>query len=386
MNGSTIKYTLKSLRTLSTVRPQQIISIAPMLDVTTRYQRYVMRKITKHATLYTEMVVDSTLFYQAGYKRDRLLKFDPCEHPVVFQFGGNNPQVLSDLAVHVQKEGYDEIDINCGCPSPKVAKGSFGVTLMLYPQIVAQIVKEIKSKVTVPVTVKCRLGVDSCNKYEDLCNFISKVHDTGCHHFIVHCRHCYLDGGNAKYNRRVPQLNYLWIYRLLDDFPTVNFTINGDINSLEKAKELLDTTSPKGRYLSGAMIGRLAMNDPYALHTVDSMFYNDNTPIPCRAQIIKDYILYIQQLTQNPSFTSPSISILSRPIINLFKGIPNGSIYKQTLQGCFYVKKMPLYDSLCMALRSIPPSILYNMDENTYNKEKIQEYCDFFKLNYEPFY
>ena len=209
-----------------------------MMEYTDRHFRYFMRLLTRHTKLYTEMIVDSTLLHSPlakGY-----LRFHPEEHPIACQLGGSVPSSLAAAARLVEEMGYDEVNLNCGCPSPKVAgKGCFGASLMLTPQLVRDCVSAMREVVSIPVTVKCRLGVDKIDSYEAFREFISIVSSGGCQHFIIHARKCLLKGLDTKGNRTIPTLKYAWVQRIALEFPHLRFSLNGGIISWRQAEQLL---------------------------------------------------------------------------------------------------------------------------------------------------
>ena len=215
-----------------------VLSIAPMMEYTDRHFRFLMRLLTRHTRLYTEMVVDSTLIHSPQAKG--YLRFSPEEHPVACQLGGSAPVSLAAAARLVEEMGYDEVNLNCGCPSPKVAgKGCFGAALMLTPEVVRDCIAAMRSAVSIPVTVKCRLGVDKIDSYEAFREFISTVSSSGCQHFIIHARKCLLKGLDTKGNRTVPPLKYAWVQRIALEFPHIRFSLNGGIISWKQAEQLL---------------------------------------------------------------------------------------------------------------------------------------------------
>jgi tRNA-dihydrouridine synthase len=253
-----------------------LISIAPMMEWTTFQFRYLVRLLSKRAKLYTEMVVDSTLNYSPR-KMDFTL-FDEVEHPVVFQLGGSNPSSLAQAAKYVASRGFDEINLNCGCPSPRVSgKGKFGAALMFTPELVRDCVSAIRSAAGIPVTVKCRLGADDMDSYEEFKNFIAVVSGSGaCSHFIIHARKCFLNGLDPKKNRTVPPLKYHWVQQIAVEFPELRFSINGGINSLQEAADLLSLRRP-----AGSVIASLGAD-------LESVKEKRSSEVPESAQIIPE--------------------------------------------------------------------------------------------------
>ena len=257
---------------------REYFAIAPMVDVSDRYFRYFMRLLTKHAFLYTEMYNENAVLH-ACQGRDRLLAFSDNQHPVVCQLGGSDPHTMAEAAKVCQDFGYDEVNVNCGCPSNKVVKGAFGAILMKNPENVARIVAEIRSKVTIPVTVKCRLGVDDLDKWENIENFIRVVSEQGgATKFIIHARKAHLKGLNPKQNRTIPPLKYPWVFQLKETFPHLNFVINGGFSDCEKVVDILRDDHPLRQYngLEGCMSGRMAMNTPWECAKIDRVIYGQN--------------------------------------------------------------------------------------------------------------
>lgn len=222
-------------------RPRQapdVISVAPMMEWTDRHYRFLVRLLTKRTRLYTEMVVDKTLVH--SHVARSYIQFNPEEHPVVCQLGGSDPESLAYAAKMVQDEGYDEINLNCGCPSEKVAgKGCFGAALMFTPELVRDCVVAMRRVVTIPISVKCRLGADGMDSYPEFANFIAVVSQGGCEHFVVHARKCLLNGLNPKQNRTIPPLRYHWVQRAALEFPHLRISLNGGVANLDQTISLL---------------------------------------------------------------------------------------------------------------------------------------------------
>ncbi|SOV22556.1 dihydrouridine synthase,putative [Plasmodium sp. DRC-Itaito] len=272
------------------------IQVAPMINVTNRHFRAMVRIITKKAQLWTEMIVDNTLLYNLNNLEEHL-GFDFNEHPIVCQLGGCDVNSMSEAAILVEQAGYDEININVGCPSTKVAnKGAFGASLMKNPEQVRNIVYEIKKKVQIPVTVKIRTGVDNYDSFEFLKTFIETVSSVGCNHFIVHARKAWLKGLDPKQNRKIPPLEYYKVYDLCKLYPHLKFTLNGGIQTIEEAIALLNGYMPENynnyndtsnyiqihnyniNPLNGVMIGRACMENITVLSQTDKLVYNQDIP------------------------------------------------------------------------------------------------------------
>jgi tRNA-dihydrouridine synthase A len=291
------------------------LSIAPMLDWTDRYYRYFARLITKHTLLYTEMVTTGALLHG---DRKRFLKIDPSEHPVALQLGGSDPTELAECSLLVEDAGYDEINLNVGCPSEKVQSGSFGACLMLEPELVAECINTMMQAVSIPVTVKHRIGIDQDESYESLHHFVNTVSQTGCSTFIVHARNAWLQGLSPKENRDIPPLRYETVHRLKSDFPKLEIIINGGIKGLDSAKEQLE-------HLDGVMIGREAYQNPWILSEADKQIFSDNHPIPNRHEIIDQLIPFVQK-----EFAQGTpINRITRHILGLFQGQPGAKAWRR---------------------------------------------------------
>ncbi len=293
------------------------ISIAPMLDWTDRFDRYFLRLITRHALLYTEMIhVNAVLRGDA----QRFLQFDPAEHPLALQVGGSNSKDLTQCARIAEDQGYDEININVGCPSERVQAGSFGACLMAEPELIAECVANMQAKVTIPVSVKSRIGINDNDHYDYLYRFIDTVAQTGCKIFIIHARTAWLKGLSPKENRDIPPLKYDHVYQLKRDFPALSITINGGIKSLDAASEHL-------QFVDGVMIGRQAYHDPYSLVEVDRRFYHDEHLLLSRTDIVEHYLPYVAAQLQE----GIRLQQLTRHILGLFQGQPGGRHWRRYL-------------------------------------------------------
>ncbi|HEC04922.1 MAG TPA: tRNA dihydrouridine(20/20a) synthase DusA, partial [Thiothrix sp.] len=241
--------------------------VAPLLDLTTRHQRYFMRLISQHAVLYTEMITTGAIIYG---DRDRYLQYNEAEHPVAIQLGGSEPKDMAQCAKLAEDYGYDEVNINVGCPSERVQKGAFGACLMLEPELIAECVGEMKVATShTLITVKNRIGVDDHDSYDELSRFIDVISTAGCNTFIIHARKAWLKGLSPKQNREIPPLSYPTVYRLKKDFPQLEFIINGGIKSI--ATEAIEHL----QNVDGVMLGHEAYHNPYAMIEVDSLLYGD---------------------------------------------------------------------------------------------------------------
>jgi tRNA-dihydrouridine synthase A len=281
-------------------------SIAPMLDWTDKHCRYFHRLLSQHALLYTEMVTTGALLRGDAA---RFLQFNRQEHPIAFQLGGANPVDLAACAKKVEDYGYDEVNLNVGCPSDRVQNGRFGACLMLEPATVAECVAKMQQAVSIPVTVKSRIGVDERDSYPELVEFIGLVAQAGCKTFIIHARKAWLSGLSPKENREIPPLCYDWVYQLKQDFPQLTIILNGGISRLETAEQAV-------AQLDGVMLGREVYHNPYLLAQVDQRFFAQNYPVKTREDIVLALIPYIQeQRQQGVRFNS-----ISRHLLGLFQG------------------------------------------------------------------
>ncbi|WJG09915.1 tRNA dihydrouridine(20/20a) synthase DusA [Aliiglaciecola sp. LCG003] len=293
------------------------ISVAPMLDWTDKHCRYFLRQISQHALLYTEMVTTGAIIFGKG----DYLAFNDAEHPVALQLGGSDPVDMARCAVLAQQRGYDEVNINVGCPSDRVQNGRFGACLMAEPDTVATCIKAMQAEVDIPVTVKSRIGIDQMDEYEDLTRFIDVVADSGCDTFIVHARKAWLKGLSPKENRDVPPLMYDRVYHLKQQFPDLHISINGGVKTL-------DDTDLHLNYIDGVMIGREVYSNPYILAEVDSRYYQDNHSIPSRHQIVHNMIAYAQTQLDEPY---ARIWHIARHMLGLFQGQPGARIWRRYL-------------------------------------------------------
>jgi len=261
-------------------------SVAPMLDWTDRHCRYFFRLLSKKAVLYTEMLTTSALLYG---EREKLLTYAPEEKPLVLQLGGNDHKQLAECAKFAESAGYDEVNLNIGCPSSKVQNGCFGAAMMATPKLVANCVSSMQDAVSIPVTVKHRIGLSGNASFSALQNFVDAVASVGCRTFIVHARVAVLTGLSPKKNREIPQLRYDWVYRLKQVYPDLNIIINGGIKTFEEINRHYHE-------VDGVMVGREAYRNPWMLSYVDS--YLDSSyaePVKNRKQIIMEMLPYIEK-------------------------------------------------------------------------------------------
>ena len=309
------------------------------MDRTDRHFRYFMRQITRNTLLYTEMVTTQAIIHG---DRNELLGFSPEEKPLVLQLGGDNPAQLAECAKIAEDWGYDGVNLNIGCPSPRVQSGNFGACLMAQPELVAEAVTAMQKVVTIPVTVKHRIGIDDRDRYEDMAEFVRIVSSAGCKHFIVHARKAWLQGLSPKENRNVPPLRYGDVYRLKQDFPHLFIEINGGIKSLEQVAECLN-------YTDAVMIGRAAYDNPYLFATVDRDIYGATYNIPTRHQVVEGMFPYIDYAVSK----GVKLNTLTRPMLQLFTGQPGTKAWKRYISENAH---LPSADSLVVskALAQVP--------------------------------
>ncbi|WP_291191594.1 tRNA dihydrouridine(20/20a) synthase DusA [Dokdonella sp.] len=294
---------------------EKIISVAPMMDWTDRHCRVFHRLLAPHALLYTEMVTAPAVIHG---DRARLLGFDASEHPVALQLGGSEPAELEQAARIGAELGYDEINLNVGCPSDRVQSGRFGACLMREPALVAECVAAMRAAVSVTVTVKCRLGVDEQDEYADLERFVERVHAAGCTLFVVHARKAWLQGLSPKENREVPPLNYERVYRLKRDFPQLTIVINGGIAGVGEVQEHL-------RHVDGAMLGRTAYHEPYRLAELEHALFG--TPLPDRDAVLQRLRPYVEAHLAR----GDRLQHISRHILGLYQGLPGARAFRRVL-------------------------------------------------------
>jgi tRNA-dihydrouridine synthase A len=296
---------------------QNKFAIAPMMDWTDRHCRLFHRQMTRHALLYTEMVVADAIIHG---DRQRLLGFNDVEHPVAFQVGGSEPGKLAEVAKIVQDFGYDEINLNCGCPSDRVQSGAFGACLMQEPKLVAQCVAAMKAVVKIPVTVKCRIGVDDQEPREALFQLVSAISRAGVDAVWVHARKAWLQGLSPKENRDVPPLDYALVYKLKREYPNLFIGINGGITDLNQSAEHL-------KQVDGVMLGRAAYQEPALLLNVDRLMYGEtNLPVELD-HVIEAMSQYIDQHVSNGGKANQ----VTRHMIGLFNGRPGARRWRQML-------------------------------------------------------
>lgn len=293
------------------------VCVAPMMDWTDRHDRYFLRLITRNALLYTEMVTADAVLHG---DRQRLLGFHPDEQPLALQLGGSEPDKLARCATIAEDWGYDEINLNVGCPSDRVQAGRFGACLMAEPALVAECVSVMRKATRLPVTVKTRLGIDHLDSHEYLRQFIRVVADAGCEVFILHARKAWLQGLSPKENREIPPLHYERVYRIKQEFPALTIVLNGGVNSLDEVDAHL-------RIVDGVMLGRAAYQNPYLLATIDARYYNDHAPPPSRSQVIDRLMSYIERELSSGT----PLKHITRHILGLFQGQPGARAWRRHL-------------------------------------------------------
>lgn len=307
------------------------VSVAPMMDWTDRHCRYFHRLIAPSVQLYTEMVTTGAIIF--GNDRDRFLGFHEAEHPVALQLGGSDPTDLATCAKIAEDYGYDEINLNCGCPSERVQSGSFGACLMREPDLVADCVKAMQDAVSIPVTIKSRIGIDDSEDYKFLEDFVSTIADVECQTFIIHARKAWLKGLSPKENRDIPPLQYDIVERLKQNFPDLIIPVNGGIKTLDDVKEKLEK-------FDGAMIGREAYQNPWFLRELEEEIYGSlNNALDAQArnggkrlltaeEVVLQMIPYIED--QQKRFETPVKSV-TRHMTGLFQGRPGARQWRQIL-------------------------------------------------------
>ena len=292
------------------------VSVAPMMDCTDRHERYFLRLISKNVLLYTEMIVSEAI--DRGDKK-KLLSFNLNEKPVALQLGGSSPKLLSNASKIGEEFGYDEINLNLGCPSKKVQKNKFGACLIKEPNLVADCLNEMQAKTNLPVTVKTRIGYDDVEDYENLFNFINLLKSTGVKTFIIHARKAMLGKFTPKQNLNIPPLKYEMVYKLKEDFKDLKIIINGGITSVDQVKNHLNK-------VDGVMIGRSIYHSPYMLSDIEKENFQNNN-ILTREEIIKELVPYVKNEIKNGT----RLNQIMRHTLGLFHGQTGSSYWKRYL-------------------------------------------------------
>ena len=316
------------------------VSVAPMMDCTDRHERYFLRLISKNTLLYTEMIVDEAI--SRGNKK-KLLEFNINEKPVSLQLGGSSPKLLAEASKIGEDFGYDEINLNLGCPSKKVEKNKFGACLMKEPNLVGDCLSKMQSVTKLPVTIKTRIGYDDVEDYENLFNFISKLKTTGIKTFIIHARKAMLGKFTPKQNLNIPPLKYEYVYKLKKDFPNDEIILNGGITSVEQINPHLKKTD-------GVMIGRAAYHTPYILAEIEKEVFN-NKNIPSRQDVIEQLIPYINDEIKKGT----RLNQIMRHTLGLFHGQTGSSYWKRYLS-----QNMCVRDADVKKIDHIMDKIKYN--------------------------
>jgi len=291
--------------------------VAPMMDWSDRHCRYFWRLMTRRARLYTEMVTTGAILRG---DRARFLDFHPQEQPLALQVGGSDPKALAECARIAQDWGYDEINLNCGCPSDRVQEGRIGACLMAEPQTVADCVAAMRAAVSIPVTVKHRIGIDDQDHVAHLDEFVSTVATAGCEVFIVHARKAWLQGLSPKENREIPPLMYDRVYQLKSSFPHLTLVLNGGLTNLEQCREALER-------LDGVMVGREAYHNPFMLATVDEQIYGEVQSPLTRDQVLEAFIPYCEAQIRK----GVRLHHMARHLLGLYAGRPGGKRFRRFL-------------------------------------------------------
>jgi tRNA-dihydrouridine synthase A len=319
------------------------LSIAPMMDRTDRHYRYLMRQITRHTLLYSEMITTGAILRG---NRDNLLGFSKVEQPLALQLGGDDPAQLATCARLAEAWGYDEVNLNVGCPSDRVQKGRFGACLMAQPRVVARCVTAMRQATSLPVTVKHRIGIDHLAHYDELASFVHTVAQAGCDRFIVHARIAWLQGLSPRENRTIPPLRYADVYRLKREFPALVIDINGGVTSFAHAQTHL-------QQVDGVMIGRAAYDNPFLFAQADALYGNGQAPPPTRRQVIEAMIPY----GDNWLAQGGTVAAILRPMMGLFAYQRVAKVWRRYLTECMQ-QRCDARQILPDALRLLPDDIL----------------------------
>ena len=290
-----------------------------MMDWTDKHCRYFFRLLSSCPQLYTEMITSKAIL--RGDK-NRLLDYNSREHPLVLQLGGSDPKEMSQCARIAKEWGYDEININVGCPSERVLSGSFGACLMKEPDLVASCVESMIDASDIPISVKSRIGIDDMKTYDELSDFVARIHKKGCQHFIIHARKAWLQGLSPKENRTIPPLNYPWVYQLKKDFSQLKITLNGGVTECNEVIKHLG-------HVDGVMLGRVIYHQPYLLSDIDSKIFGKKDMSRTREQVLVDYMDYIKKQLKE----GVPIRAMTRHILGLYHGQNNAKFFRRLLSG-----------------------------------------------------
>lgn len=333
----------------------RILSIAPMMDWSDHHCRYFWRLLTKETLLYTEMVTTGALIHG---DRARFLHYNAQEHPVALQLGGSDPADLARCARWAQEWHYDEVNLNCGCPSDRVQSGAFGACLMAKPQLVAHCISAMRDACSLPVTVKHRIGIDDMESYDDMRHFVETIAKAGCEVFIVHARKAWLQGLSPKENREIPPLHYPWVYRLKQEYPELDIVLNGGISTLQQCTEHL-------QQVDGVMIGREAYQNPWMLAQADSTLYGKTDLAVTRESAIEALLPYVkEQLAQGTA-----LNHMTRHILGLYQGVPGARKFRRHISENAYKKNA----SIAVLEDAVALVQHFNTDNNSSTHEKTRE-------------
>lgn len=288
-----------------------------MMDWSDRHCRYLWRLLSRHAVLYTEMVTTGALIHG---DRERFLRFNAEESPVALQLGGSDPQALARCAEYAEQWGYDEVNLNCGCPSDRVQNGRIGACLMAEPELVRDCIRAMRERVEIPVTIKHRIGIDDMEDFDGLLHFVNTVADSGCTTFIVHARKAWLQGLSPKENREIPPLNYDLVARLKAERPDLEIIVNGGITTLAQCQALLSD-------LDGVMVGREIYANPYWLAEVDRQIYGCQAPAPSRLEVMQQFIHYCERELAR----GVKLSSMTRHALGLYQGLPGARRFRRAI-------------------------------------------------------
>lgn len=328
--------------------PNRRFNAAPMMDWSDKHCRYFWRLLTKSAVFYTEMITTGALLYG---DHSHLLNFNQEEHPLALQLGGSDPAALARCATMAEDWGYDEVNLNCGCPSDRVQNNMIGACLMGEPELVAECIARMSDAVKIPVSVKHRIGIDDMEDYEGMANFVSTVASAGCKTFIVHARKAWLKGLSPKENREIPPLQYDKVIQLKRDFPQLEIIINGGINSLDQCENLLEN-------VDGVMLGREIYSNPYLLAEVDQRIYGKRDIRPTRGQVMEQFMRYCEEQIAN----GVRLNHMTRHILGLYQGIPGARAFRRVISEEAH-KNDASIDVLKRAVEMVsqsPPDVRFN--------------------------
>lgn len=324
------------------MHPKHKIILAPMMDLTDRHCRYFLRQLSKHMLLYTEMITSQALIYG---DRERFLEYHTDEHPIALQLGGSDPQMLLKAAQWAEDAGYDEINLNVGCPSDRVQAGEFGLCLMKKPTLVAECIATMKAQLKIPVSVKTRIGFDDVDHYEALHAFVTQLQAAGVDQVSVHARKGWLQGLSPKENRTIPPLQYDTVYRLKQDFKQLPIALNGGIISLDAAEAHLE-------HVDAVMLGRAAYYDAYLLHAVDQRFYGASQAPHTRESLIESLFPYWEiEMKKGVPLKS-----MTQHLLGLYHGVPGARAWRRLVTDPKLAELAPLqaWLSLSERLESVP--------------------------------